>query len=248
MRSFGAAITTTCVYVFVALAGMAPAHAATDSNLFGDAMAALSTPSTDTSPGRVSIIAVVALVAGFVAFIRFRRRTHARLLELAMTDGLTGLKNRRKLDNDVSQWIGGEARPYGHADDRHRQLQDVQRHPRSRSRRRRPPQSRRCDRRECVRCDDVAYRYGGEEFCVLLPDTTRRRGGRRGRASPPCDRGDRGAVRNEGDRIGRRRERTSTHLPTTAATADAALFRAKHGGRNRIAVDPRSGDIPTTSN
>ena len=111
MRSFGAAITTTCVYVFVALAGMAPAHAATDSNLFGDAMAALSTPSTDTSPGRVSIIAVVALVAGFVAFIRFRRRTHARLLELAMTDDLTGLKNRRKLDNDVSQWIGGEARP-----------------------------------------------------------------------------------------------------------------------------------------
>ena len=114
MRSFGAAITTTCVYVFVALAGMAPAHAATDSNLFGDAMAALSTPSTDTSPGRVSIIAVVALVAGFVAFIRFRRRTHARLLELAMTDDLTGLKNRRKLDNDVSQWIGGEARLFCH--------------------------------------------------------------------------------------------------------------------------------------
>nr|NKB42618.1 hypothetical protein [Ilumatobacter sp.] len=111
MRSFGAAITTTCMYVVVALTGMAPAHAATDSNPLGDAVAAPSTSSTDTSPGWVSIIAVIALVAGFVGFIRFRRRTHARLLELAMTDGLTGLKNRRKLDNDVSRWIGGEARP-----------------------------------------------------------------------------------------------------------------------------------------
>ena len=66
MRSFGAAITTTCVYVFVALAGMTPAHAATDSNRLRDAVAAPSTASPDTSPGWVSIIAVTALVAGLL--------------------------------------------------------------------------------------------------------------------------------------------------------------------------------------
>lgn len=247
MRSFGAAITTTCVYVFVALAGMTPAHAATDSNRLRDAVAAPSTPSTDTSPGWVSIIAVTALVAGFVAFIRFRRRTHDRLVELAMTDGLTGLKNRRKLDNDVDRWIGGEARPtamlmididnfkmfndtHGHAagDDVLRRVGDAI--------------------AASVRCDDVAYRYGGEEFCVLLPDTTADEAGgvaervRRAIEAIEAPYGTR-VTASVGVASG-----PSTHLPTTAATADAALFRAKHGGRNRIAVDPRSGDIPTTSN
>jgi len=247
MRSFGAAITTTCVYVFVALAGMTPAHAATDSNRLRDAVAAPSTPSTDTSPGWVSIIAVTALVAGFVAFIRFRRRTHDRLVELAMTDGLTGLKNRRKLDNDVDRWIGGEARPtamlmididnfkmfndtHGHAagDDVLRRVGDAI--------------------AASVRCDDVAYRYGGEEFCVLLPDTTADEAGgvaervRRAIEAIEAPYGT-NVTASVGVASG-----PSTHLPTTAATADAALFRAKHGGRNRIAVDPRSGDIPTTSN
>lgn len=247
MRSFGAAITTTCVYVFVALAGMTPAHAATDSNRLRDAVAAPSTPSTDTSPGWVSIIAVTALVAGFVAFIRFRRRTHDRLVELAMTDGLTGLKNRRKLDNDVDRWIGGEARPtamlmididnfkmfndtHGHAagDDVLRRVGDAI--------------------AASVRCDDVAYRYGGEEFCVLLPDTTADEAGgvaervRRAIEAIEAPYGTR-VTASVGVASG-----PSTHLPTTAATADAALFRAKHGGRNRVAVDPRSGDVPTTSN
>ena len=247
MRSFGAAITTTCVYVFVALAGMTPAHAATDSNRLRDAVAAPSTPSTDTSPGWVSIIAVTALLAGFVAFIRFRWRTHDRLVELAMTDGLTGLKNRRKLDNDVDRWIGGEARPtamlmididnfkmfndtHGHAagDDVLRRVGDAI--------------------AASVRCDDVAYRYGGEEFCVLLPDTTADEAGgvaervRRAIEAIEAPYGTR-VTASVGVASG-----PSTHLPTTAATADAALFRAKHGGRNRITVDPRSGDIPTTSN
>ena len=228
MRSFGAAITTTCVYVFVALAGMAPAHAATDSNLFGDAMAALSTPS-DTSPGRVSIIiAVVALVAGFVAFIRFRRRTHARLLELAMTDDLTGLKNRRKLDNDVSQWIGGEARPtamlmididnfkmfndmHGHAagDDVLRRVGDAI--------------------AASVRCENVAYRYGGEEFCVLLPDATAHGAG--------------GAA----ERV--RRPIEAIEAPYgTKVTASVGVASGPSTHLPATAVDPRSGDVHTTSN
>jgi diguanylate cyclase (GGDEF)-like protein len=244
MRSFGAAIATTCVYVFIVLAGTALAHAATDSNLLVDAVAAPSTPSTDTSPGWVSIIAVVALVAGFVAFIRFGQRTHAQLLELAMTDGLTGLKNRRKLDNDVSQWIGGEACPtamlmididnfkmfndmHGHAagDDVLRRVGDAV--------------------AASVRCDDVAYRYGSEEFCVLLPDATAHEAG------GVAERVRRAIEAPYGTKVTasvRVASGPSTHLPATAATADAALFRAKHGVRNRVAVDPRSGDVPTTSN
>ena len=228
MRSFGAAITTTCVYVFIVLAGTALAHAATDSNLLVDAVAAPSTPSTDTSPGWVSIIAVVALVAGFVAFIRFRRRTHARLLELAMTDGLTGLKNRRKLDNDVSQWIGGEARPtamlmididnfkmfndmHGHAagDDVLRRVGDAI--------------------AASVRCENVAYRYGGEEFCVLLPDASAHGAG--------------GAA----ERV--RRPIEAIEAPYgTKVTASVGVASGPSTHLPATAVDPRSGDVHTTSN
>nr|NKB41963.1 diguanylate cyclase [Ilumatobacter sp.] len=99
-----------------------------------------------------------------------------------------------------------------------------------------------------VRCDDVAYRYGGEEFCVLLPDATADEAGgvaervRRAIEAIEAPYGTK-VTASVGVASG-----PSTHLPATAATADAALFRAKHAGRNRVAVDPRSGNVPTTSN
>ena len=229
MRSFGAAITTTCVYVFVALAGMAPAHAATGQQ-----------------PVRRRYGRTVNPVDRHVTGSGFDHRggrtrppaswhssdfggEHTPVsCERAMTDDLTGLKNRRKLDNDVSQWIGGEARPtamlmididnfkmfndmHGHAagDDVLRRVGDAI--------------------AASVRCENVAYRYGGEEFCVLLPDATAHGAG--------------GAA----ERV--RRPIEAIEAPYgTKVTASVGVASGPSTHLPATAVDPRSGDVHTTSN
>ena len=187
-----------------------------------------------------------AFTAGFEACIGFRRRTHDRLVELTTTDALTGLKSRRQLDSDLGRWIDGVERPtamlmidvdrftvfndtHGHAagDDVLRRVGDaIAAH---------------------VRSNDVPYRYGGEQFCVLLPDAGADEAGivaervRRAIESIESPYGT-SVTASVGVASG-----PSTHLSTTAADADAALSRAKQDGRNRVAVGPDGADVPAIS-
>lgn len=187
-----------------------------------------------------------AFTDGFVACLGFRRRTHDRLVELATTDALTGLKSRRQLDTDLDRWVDGTERPtamlmidvdkftafndaHGHAagDDVLGRVGDAI--------------------AANVRINDVPYRYGGEQFCVLLPDAGTADAGvvaERVRLAIESIESPYGTkvTASVGVASG-----PSTNLPTTAADADAALFQAKHDGRNRVAVGPGDADVPAAS-
>ena len=92
-----------------------------------------------------------------------------------------------------------------------------------------------------VRDGDIVYRYGGEEFCVLLPDTTddeARAVAERVRAAveeAPFE----GEELQPGGRVTISVGLALTEGGNPAAaleTADGALDDAKHGGRNRVVV------------
>jgi diguanylate cyclase (GGDEF)-like protein len=160
-----------------------------------------------------------------------------------MRDGLTGLGNRRRLDQDLSDALSsardaerrtgivmlevdhfttyGDTNGPAAADELLRFVAEVL--------------------RSNVRDRDVVYRYGGEEFCVLLPDTTdqeARTVAERLRAAveeTPFA----GEERQPGGKV-----TVSVGLALTDGgdageairSADGALTEAKDGGRNRVVV------------
>lgn len=114
----------------------------------------------------VAAVSLVILGGAALANTLWRRPETEELEALAWSDGLTGLANRRRLDHDVEATRAGGPTSvimidvdhfkgvndaYGHqaGDDILKRLGTVFAHH--------------------VRSDDVVYRYGGEEFCVLLP-------------------------------------------------------------------------------
>lgn len=130
------------------------------------------TPGGQESGGPSSALLIVAAVALLVLGIAARTNTLWRnrdeddLEALAWSDGLTGLANRRRLDHDLKTVSANGPTSvimidvdhfktvndsYGHqtGDDILKRLGTLFEHH--------------------VRVDDVVYRYGGEEFCVLLP-------------------------------------------------------------------------------
>jgi len=167
-------------------------------------------------------------------------RNNQRLTESALTDTLTGLPNRRKLDEVLTEWSSEDRifsllvldidhfksinDSYGHqkGDETLKELAAVV--------------------QEIIRPEDYCFRYGGEEFVLLLPETNRL------------------AAYQTAEKIRRKIEKTSlipdktvtvsigiSEFPTQSRSmaelfqmADQALYNSKSKGRNRITIS----DVP----
>jgi len=192
--------------------------------------------------GFAFIMLFAVIVSTSFSFLVMQRRVaEAQVQHLAMYDALTELYNRRAFLELAEREVARAARLAAPTAalmidlDNFKRVNDVHGH-------------RAGDRvladfslrlRAAVRTADVPGRYGGEEFCVLLPGASLQAAAeaaeriRAAVAAPP---------------LGALAEATTVSVGVAAAphsdlgidellaAADAALYRAKRGGRNRVAV------------
>ena len=194
-----------------------------------------------------------AALAAFLAIVAFAwyqggqlaqiRALKARLEEQAIRDPLTGLYNRRYLDDALERELVRAARedyPVSLviADiDRFKELNDAHGHPAGDV----VLQALARTLREQVRAGDLACRWGGEEFILVLPNmpleaAAARANALRARFAATIH------VAN-GRKIAATLSAGVAACPmhgvssaALVANADAALYRAKRGGRDRVCV------------
>ncbi len=178
------------------------------------------------------------------------RAMEAKLAELAATDGLTGIANRRHFDDElVMEWrrAARSSKPLAVMlldVDHFKRFNDLYGHPAG---------------DDCLRSvasaiaatirrpGDRAARYGGEEFAAILPSTDlagARDVAERVRAAIQAL-----AIRHEGSEAGVVTgsigvaavvpgAKAAPEISALLGTADAALYEAKREGRNRVACMP----------
>lgn len=181
-------------------------------------------------------VASTALLASIPVFWRQRSSADTALRELALTDDLTRLANRRRLDRDLRVHNRGkDVIAVAMIDiDHFKRLNDDFSHAVGDL----VLQHVAATISQNVRANDVAYRYGGEEFCVLLP------GASENEAAAVVDRVRR-AVESLSFEVLDRNVTVSAGVASAAPgqaqgehamvrRADAALYAAKNSGRNRV--------------
>jgi diguanylate cyclase (GGDEF)-like protein len=192
--------------------------------------------------GLPSLFAAVLCVVVHTRLLRRLRERQADLERLSSTDGLTGLVNRRVFFQRMAEEMARARRyalplclvmidldhfkaindGYGHLIG-DRVLRDLGGR-----------------MREAVRVGDVAARYGGEEFAVLLPHTALADAcvvAARLLAVPRAVLvGDGPGARGATASLGVAELRADEDSDALIARADAALFAAKRGGRDRVEV------------
>ncbi|HEX9185435.1 MAG TPA: diguanylate cyclase [Vicinamibacteria bacterium] len=177
------------------------------------------------------------------------RQSRAALEALAITDGLTGLYNRRHFDDVLTREVQRARREKAPLSlamidlDRFKQYNDRWGH-----REGDVELVRVAVRvRQAVRATDLAFRYGGEELAVLLPACPR------GEAVAVAEK-IRLAINVDAPHLGGRGTSASLGVataPDDAASpqelveaADRALYAAKEGGRDRVAQAEGPGERP----
>ena len=190
---------------------------------------------TDGMVALVAVVAALSAVCAIALVMMVRRRKDSRLVDLAMTDSLTALCNRRRLDDDLAVCTTKQLQPVGvlMVDvDNFKMVNDLQGHAAGD----RVLQHVGAILAKHVRPTDVAYRYGGEEFCVLLPDATEADAfgvAERIREATSALRipGVEPITVSVGVAIG-----TGAEVQQTLERADAAMYGAKRDGRDRVAL------------
>jgi diguanylate cyclase (GGDEF)-like protein len=204
------------------------------STILASALAATGTDRT-TLLALIGIGVLASMGAGLGIFAAIRSRRTRYFAQLALCDDLTGVGNRRRLDRDLAVEVRTGDSPvavimvdvdhfkrindeHGHdaGDTALRDVADVL-------------------RRE-VRTGDVVYRYGGEEFCVLLAKTNTTEAGQvaeriRFAVSEMPSAFDEPLTVSIGVALGK-----GEHVAETMLRADEALFKSKEGGRNRVTL------------
>lgn len=200
--------------------------------------------STSTMSPPIYLLFVVGGAGVVVAEVLLRGRTHRRLAELAMTDGLTGLTNRRRLDEDLTRHSGPgkTATALLMVDvDNFKAFNDEYGHTTGDEVLRWVAAAISAS----IRTGDIAYRYGGEEFCVFLPDTGDGEAlsiaGRIRIAVADIELPVRAQVTASVGVAGAR----SREVTETLNEADRALRGAKALGRNRVVLAGREPHIST---
>lgn len=165
----------------------------------------------------------------------------------AMTDGLTGLANRKAFDQEVQRLVV-EARDHGQTFtllmvdiDHFKSFNDNYGHQVG------DQVLRQVGRTlvEGIKGRDFASRYGGEEFAILLPESGATAGMSVGNALRKALANKDVINRNTGDKLGRITMSVGVAEYVTGESpeelierADGALYTAKHNGRNQVAAAP----------
>ncbi|GGS28623.1 diguanylate cyclase domain-containing protein [Deinococcus knuensis] len=185
--------------------------------------------------GPLMLVNVLALSAVLLV-VHLRARHLESLLDLrraAFTDALTGLNNRRQFDLDLAELDAGQHLVALDVDF-FKQVNDRLGHAAGDRVLREVAQVL----LRSVRPQDSVYRVGGEEFALILRGLTSEQGlmvtQRCLSAAQQIDGGGQPVTLSAGWTL------TQPDEPgeTTLARADAALYRAKAAGRNRVEIDP----------
>jgi diguanylate cyclase (GGDEF)-like protein len=186
------------------------------------------------SQGVRAAVVVVALVALGLLLGWKRRRHDQHLINIAFRDSLTGLANRRRLDDDLASMrttaIERSVIAMMIDVDHFKSFNDRFGHATGDKVLRNVAETIAAE----VRSTDVAYRYGGEEFCVLLPGASVDEAqvvAERIRDAVAGLRVDAGASLSVSIGVAAGPQR---HASTVLRAADTALFDAKRAGRNTV--------------
>jgi diguanylate cyclase (GGDEF)-like protein len=191
------------------------------------------------------VIEILEMLATHAATAIESARLHEVIEERSQVDALTRLLNRRRLEEDLRaecQRCARYGRPLAFVMldvDHFKAFNDAHGHPKADT----ALQALADVIIGCARTTDTAYRYGGEEFCVVLRETN---------AEDAVHFAERLRQRIEqrfesGELTGITASfgvaEFSAQTPTPRAlveAADAAMYESKHAGRNRVALSPQS--------
>ena len=188
------------------------------------------------------VVEILEALAGHAAGAVASARLHERTMELAVTDALTELPNRRAFEAEFAAEVDRAqryARPLSVISvdlDHFKALNDRYGHAYGDL----ALQQTSAALRETVRTSDRVYRLGGEELAVVCPETTAADAvvlAERLRSAVEAAAGPDAPVVTASMGV--------AEMPTHAragndllAVADAALYSAKHAGRNRVVAAP----------